>query len=145
MFKMSLAVFRRPDLTRQEFLDYWRDVHAPLVRSLAEDIRLVRYVQHHGEDCALSRQFVTHRGVAGLHDRVAQLWWLSEEDRLAAAATAAGAEASQLLREDELRFCDLARSTVSFGIEHTVFDAISGGKQPGRTSWPSRVHPPQKV
>ncbi|WP_295192662.1 EthD domain-containing protein [uncultured Brevundimonas sp.] len=122
MFKMSLAVFRRPDLSQQEFLDYWRNIHAPLVLRLAGDIRLVRYVQHHGEDCTLSRQFVWHRGVAGLHDGVAQLWWRSEADRLAAAATDAGAEASRLLREDERRFCDLTRSTVSFGVEHVVFD-----------------------
>lgn len=124
MFKMSLAVFRRPDLSRQEFLNYWSDVHAPLVLRLAKDIRLVRYVQHHGQDCALSRQFVTHRGVAGLHDGVAQLWWLSEDDRLAAASTAVGIEASRLLREDERRFCDLARSTVSFGVEQVVFDVL---------------------
>lgn len=125
MFKMSLAVFRRSDLTRAEFLDYWRDVHAPLVLSLASDIRLLRYVQLHGEDGVLSRQFVDHRNVAGLHDGVAQLWWRSEEDRLAAAATEAGAEASRLLRDDERRFCDLERSSVCFGSEVVIFDQAS--------------------
>lgn len=129
MFKMSLAVFRRTHLTHAEFLDYWQDVHAPLVVRLSGAIRLKRYAQLHGEDGRLARQFVEHRGVAGQSDGVAQLWWTSEADRLAAAATSEGAEASQLLREDELRFCDLGRSIVCFGQEHFV--RLSDQDHPG--------------
>lgn len=73
MLKMSLAIRRRADLTHAEFLDYWRDVHAPLVVRLAPDIRLLRYVQLHGEDGELARQYVAYRGVDGMHDGVAQL------------------------------------------------------------------------
>ena len=125
MLKMSLAVRRRPDLTHAKFLDYWRDVHGPLVIRLAKDIRLRRYVQLHGADGELARQYVAYRGVDGLHDGVAQLWWDSEADRLAAAETPEGAEAARLLREDELRFCDLGRSTVCFGLETLIYDATS--------------------
>lgn len=124
MFKMSLAVFRRIDLTQAEFLDYWQDVHAPLVIRLSGAIRLKRYVQLHGESGRLAQQFVEHRGVAGQSDGVAQLWWTSEADRLGAAATPEGAEASRLLREDELRFCDLGRSIVCFGRERIVLNLL---------------------
>nr|WP_314434099.1 EthD domain-containing protein [uncultured Brevundimonas sp.] len=121
MLKMSLAIRRRAGLTHREFLDYWHDVHAPLVVRLAADIRLLRYVQLHGEDGEFARQYVAYRGVDGLHDGVAQLWWKSEADRLAASATSEGVEAARLLREDEQRFCDLARSTVCFGRERPIY------------------------
>lgn len=122
MLKMSLAIRRRPDLTHPEFLDYWRDIHAPLVIRLADVSRLQRYVQLHGQDGELARQYVAYRGVDGMHDGVAQLWWSSEADRLAAAAAADGVEAAKLLRQDEFQFCDLSRSTVCFGVETKVFD-----------------------
>lgn len=120
MYRMSLAVFRRPDFTKAEFLDYWLNVHGPLVRRLAPDIRAVRYMQLHGDEGELSRRYEALRGVAAVHDGVAQMWWKSESDRLEAAATEAGIEATRLLLEDELRFCDLARSTVCFGTDHLI-------------------------
>lgn len=117
---MSLSVFRRPDFTKAEFLDYWLNVHAPLVRRLAPEIRAVRYVQLHGDEGELSQRYEAQRGVAAVHDGVAQMWWKSESDRLEAAATESGIEATRLLLEDELRFCDLGRSTVCFGIDHLI-------------------------
>ena len=120
LYRMSLAVFRRPDLSRAEFLDYWLNVHGPLVRSLAADIRAVRYVQLHGDHGELSQRYEAQRGVAAVHDGVAQMWWRSEADRLDGAATEAGQAATRLLVEDEHRFCDLARSTVCFGYDHVV-------------------------
>ena len=134
MFKMSFAVYRRPELTQEQFLHYWRTVHGPLAASLAKPLRLRRYVQLHGGDYEVTRMMTASRGCAPAHDGVCEIWWDSEADRLAAAATKEGQEASLILKADELRFCDMTRSTVVFGHEHVVVGdwtpAYVAGKEP---------------
>lgn len=126
MFKMSLAVVRHPDLTHEQFLSYWIGQHAPLVRRLAQDLRIRRYVQLHGEAGEVASLFARSRGLDQLTDGVAELWWDSERDRLEAAHSEAGIYASAQLREDEARFCDLARCTASFGQEHVIIGDLQG-------------------
>jgi uncharacterized protein (TIGR02118 family) len=120
MLKMSVAVHRRADLSRAAFLDYWQTVHAALVREHAAVLRVRRYVQLHGADLEVTRLFTESRGCRPPHDGVVEIWWDSEVDRIAGIATPEGREASRLLREDELRFCDMAASSVVFGHEHVV-------------------------
>ena len=119
---MSFAVYRRPEMNREEFLDYWQNVHAPLAIQHAEALRIRRYVQLHADDCEISRRVTESRQCQPPHDGVAEIWWDSEEDRMAAAETEEGQLASRILSEDELRFCDMSRATVSFGTEHLVID-----------------------
>ena len=47
MIKLVFALRRRGDLSRDEFQRYWREHHAPLVRSHAEVLGIRRYVQVH--------------------------------------------------------------------------------------------------
>lgn len=122
MFKMSFAVYRRPDFTREQFLAYWRDVHAPLAMECARAMAIQRYVQLHSEDSEATELMTRSRGCAPPHDGVCQIWWNSEEERLAAAASPEGQAAGRRLREDEMKFCDLTRSTVLFGHEHVIID-----------------------
>lgn len=117
---MSFAVYRRPDLTQDEFLRYWREVHGPLAVKYAKALRIKRYVQLHGADSEAARRMTADRGSAPPHDGVAEIWWESEADRLAVADSPEGREAGRIMREDELRFCDMTRSTVIFGVEHVV-------------------------
>lgn len=120
MFKMSFTIYRRPDMTRDEFLDYWKNVHAPLAIKNAKVLRIRRYVQMHAGDYEMVRIMTETRGCQPPHDGVCEIWWNSEEDRLAAARSAEGQAASREMYADELRFCDMSRATVSFGYEHEV-------------------------
>ena len=122
MFKMSFAVYRRPELSQEEFLAYWRDVHAPLAIKHAKALRIRRYVQMHAGDYEMSRRMTASRGCMPPHDGVCEIWWESEDDRLAAASTPEGQAASRELGEDELRFCDMSKATVAFGYEHVVIE-----------------------
>lgn len=128
MFKMSFTVYRRPDFTREQFLDYWRDVHAPLAIKNSGVLRLHRYVQMHAGDYDMVRIMTETRGCQPPHDGVCEIWWKSEADRMAAAKSKEGRAASREMYEDELRFCDMSRATVSFGYEHVVID---GGQPAG--------------
>ena len=48
MVKLIFCLMRRADLTHREFLTYWYERHAPLVRQHAKAIGLIKYVQSHG-------------------------------------------------------------------------------------------------
>lgn len=122
MFKMSIAVYRRPDFTREQFLDYWKNVHAPLAVKYREVLRIKRYVQLHGGDYEATRRMTESRGCQPPHDGVVEIWWDSEEDRLAVSQTEEGRAAGRIMHEDELRFCDMSRATVIFGYEHVIID-----------------------
>jgi uncharacterized protein (TIGR02118 family) len=121
MIKMSFAVHRRPELSREAFLAYWRDVHGPLIAAYAGVLRIERYVQLHGIEGPLVEQMVHTRGCAPAHDGVAEVWWASEQNRLQALETPEAQAAIAVIKADEDRFVDMSRSSPSFGYEHLVF------------------------
>jgi uncharacterized protein (TIGR02118 family) len=122
VIKLVFALHRLPSLSRAEFQRYWREIHGPLVRRHAVVLRIRRYVQVHALDTPLSGALRASRGGPEGHDGVAELWWQSLDDLVAAlgepAAQAAGAE----LLADERRFIDLARSPLWLGEEHVVVE-----------------------
>ncbi len=120
MIKMSVAIYRRADLSREQFLHHWQTVHADLLKRYASALRVRRYVQLHGEDLDMTRRMTETRQCQPPHDGVVQIWWDSEEDRIAALESEEGREGSRLLREDEDNFCDMSRATVVFGHENVV-------------------------
>ena len=62
------------------------------------------------------------RGAPEGYDGVAELWWKSREDFVAASATPEGVAAGRELLEDEARFIDLSRSPLWLGEEKPVID-----------------------
>ena len=120
MIKLTFCLVRLPHLTRETFQDYWLNTHAPLVRSVAEALRIRRYVQLHSADPELSAALRASRGAPDPFDGVAQLWWDSLEDMARARAEDAG-PATRLLLDDERRFIDLPRSPLWWGDEHVIF------------------------
>lgn len=120
MLKLTFALVRRPELTREQFQDYWLNTHAPLVASVRDDLRIRRYVQLHSLPLEASAALRDVRGGPDGFDGVAQLWWDSFEDMASAEPQAARA-AGALLLEDEKRFIDLSRSPLWWGHEHVIF------------------------
>ena len=45
MIKLTYCLRRRSDLTWEQFSDYWREVHAPLVAERADTLGIRRYLQ----------------------------------------------------------------------------------------------------
>jgi uncharacterized protein (TIGR02118 family) len=121
MIKLVFCIRRRPEMTRAEFQRYWREEHAPLVLRHAETLRIRRYVQTRARDTELDEALAMSReGEPGAYDGVAELWWDSLDDLIAAYSTEAGQAAGADLLEDERRFIDLPRSAIWLGEEHVV-------------------------
>ncbi len=121
MIKLVFTLRRRDGLSREEFQRYWREQHAPLVKRHADTLRIRRYVQTHAGDTDLDALLATSRGSEpGFYDGVAELWWDSVEDLVAAYSTEAGQVAGGELLEDEQRFIDLPRSPLWLGEETVV-------------------------
>src|SRR3954451_3288089 len=119
MIKLVFTLCRREGMSREEFQRYWREQHAPLVKRHAEALRIRRYVQTHARDTDLGEPISASRGSApDAYDGVAELWWDSLEDLVAAYSSEAGQAAGADLLEDERRFIDLPRSPLWLGEEH---------------------------
>ena len=124
MIKLVFTVRRRDGMTREEFQRHWREQHAPLVLRHAGTLRIKRYVQTHARETPLDEPLSASRGgEPGAYDGVAELWWDSLDDLIAAWSTEEGVAAGMELLEDERRFIDLARSPIWLGEEHVVIGA----------------------
>lgn len=119
MIRLVYALRRAPDLAREEFQEYWRGRHGPLVAGLAGDLELLRYVQTH---TVASPAAEAARGARGTmepeYDGVAELWWESESTLEDVMASAAGRAAGAALLEDERRFIDLPQSPLWLAHEY---------------------------
>lgn len=121
MIKFVYCVRRRPDVAPEAFRKYWLEQHGPLVRKYAAALRARKYVQSHTLDTPLNLYAQQPRGTREPYEGITELWWDSAEDLMAALQTPEGQEANAILAKDESTFVDLARSSVFFTQEYTIF------------------------
>ena len=120
MIKLTFAVRRLPHMSLSEFQHYWRENHGPLVRERAEALRIKRYVQVHRLDSPVNDAMRASRDAGEPYDGVAELWWESIEEMVAATSSAEGRQAGRELLEDERKFIDLQRSALWLGEEYEI-------------------------
>ena len=119
MIRLVFALRRKSGLSLDEFHDYWRRKHGPLVASFAEDLNILRYVQTHTIEDGSNEKAQQARGNMEPHyDGVAELWWSTEAELEAAIASEAGQAAGAALLEDEATFIDLPQSPLWFAYEY---------------------------
>lgn len=124
MIKIVFCLRRKQNLSPEEFRRYWLDHHAEIVRRHAPALRLRRYTQSHTINNPRVAATIEARGSdIEPYDGVAELWWDSIEDILAAVATKEGLDAAQDLLQDEGNFIDLANSPIFYAEEHVIFDS----------------------
>ena len=78
MIKLVYCLRRKGNISQEEFHRYWREEHAPLVTSVAEHSRCIKYVQSHTLDSSLNEIFLESRGLAAPYDGITECWWESE-------------------------------------------------------------------
>lgn len=120
MIKLTFTLVRLTHLTREAFQTYWRDHHAPLVRSVAETLHIRRYVQTHSLPATDSAGLRASRGGPDGYDGVAELWWDTIEDALPDNPSQPMIDAGRMLLEDERKFIDLSRSPLWWGEERVI-------------------------
>jgi len=119
MIRLVFALRRKSELSLDEFHDYWRRKHGPLVASFAEDLNILRYVQTHTIEDGSNEAAQKARGNMEPHyDGVAEVWWSTEAELEAAVASDAGRAAGAALLEDEATFIDLPQSPLWFAYEY---------------------------
>ena len=118
MVHLVFCLRRLPHLSREEFQQYWRERHAPLVQRHAAILGIKRYVQAHTIDPELSRGIAAARNSPDPYDGVAEIW-LDLAD-LTAAPSDARMAAGRALLEDEARFIDLGNSPIFLTEDNVV-------------------------
>ena len=119
MIRLVFALRRKPGLSLEEFQDYWRRKHGPLVAGFAEHLNILRYVQTHTIEDGANEAAQKARGEMEPHyDGVAELWWSTEAELEATLGTDAGREAGAALLADEANFIDLPQSPLWFAYEY---------------------------
>lgn len=120
MVKIVFCLRRLPALSREQFQDYWRNQHAPLVMARAKLLGIHRYVQCHTQADSAFARFAASRGGHPAFDGIAEIW---QGDALEGSAEERR-RASQDLLEDERRFIDLPASPLFFTDEYEVMNAF---------------------
>ncbi|TCK17173.1 uncharacterized protein (TIGR02118 family) [Thiogranum longum] len=111
MVKLIMCCTRRPDMSREEFQDYWLNKHAPFFMGSASKMRAKKYIQSHTIDTPLNDGLKESRGMQPAYDGVAEVWFESEEDLMAAMSSPEFQEIAPSLMEDENKFIDHSKST----------------------------------
>ncbi len=122
MVKLVYCICRREDVSPEEFRRSWLDDHGPLVRSVADAIGAVRYVQSHTVAPELNVLLRGSRGAEEPYDGITEVWWESLADLEASMQTPDGQAAQRRLLQDESTFIDFARSRVFMTEEHMIFE-----------------------
>ena len=125
MIRLTFVLRRKPDLSREEFQEYWRRQHGPLVAKHSTRLGMLRYVQVHTLDDPINDQMAEARGgMEEPYDGVAELWWWSRERIVEALAEQAAQDAGAELLEDERTFIDLERSPLWFAHEYPQVNPV---------------------
>jgi uncharacterized protein (TIGR02118 family) len=123
MIKLIVCVKRKPGLTREEFSQYWREQHGPLVKSVPE---FMRHVRKYGQ-CHLTEETASGGALFGSvpdYDGVGELWFDSPETMQQAFNEPRYLE---IIRPDELKFIDHA-NCLSFQTEELIMsDSMADG------------------
>jgi uncharacterized protein (TIGR02118 family) len=115
MIKVTILLVRKKGISREEFQDYWRTVHGPLVMNIPENRRHVcKYVQSH----TLSDWFPFLAGEGPLYDGAAEIWCDSLEEALEMFAEP---KYRELIYPDELKFLDLDNMVILVTNEYPVY------------------------
>ncbi len=131
LLKIVIESWRKPEITRQEFLAYLAEVHAPLVRTHGPALGFTRYVQNHRIPSPELDAFSSGRNWADASDASVEIWVKSEEAFSVACASPEAAEAGLILEQDEKRFTSAKKISAFLGQEHVIFDHLAASHRFG--------------
>lgn len=118
MIKFVMCITRHPEMTREDFRDYWMNRHGPFFMENADAMGAKRYVQSHTLDTPVNEGLRTSRGMMAEYDGVAEVWFESEQALMEGMSSVEGQKLGAALLEDEGNFIDHSRSSAFIVEEH---------------------------
>ena len=79
MIKFVMCMTRHPEMSREQFKEYWKNSHGPFFMRNADAMGATKYVQSHTLDSPLNEGLRSSRGMLPEYDGVAEVWFESEE------------------------------------------------------------------
>ncbi len=120
MIKFVMCLTRNPNMSREEFKDYWLNKHGPFFMSNADAMGAKKYVQSHTLDSPLNQGLQESRGMLPEFDGVAEVWFESEEALIQGMSSPEGQKLGAALLEDECNFVDHSKSSAFIVEEHQL-------------------------
>jgi uncharacterized protein (TIGR02118 family) len=120
MIKFVMCITRHPDMSREEFKDYWMNNHGPFFMKNAAAMRARKYVQSVTLDTPLNEGLRSSRGMLPEYDGVAEVWFESEEELIEGMSSPEGQKLGAALLKDETNFIDHTRSCAFIVEEHEL-------------------------
>jgi len=124
MIKLSFCLTRQDYLTREEFQDYWINNHAPLVKSVSKDLKIIKYHQIHCKDYDFLNPTRKARVPKGIlpneYDGIAEIYWDSWDDLKSLSDDKKARDAGKILLDDEAKFIDFQKSPLMFSDIHKI-------------------------
>jgi len=112
MIKSFTIARRVPSITKEEYLNYWKEKHAPLAAQVIPGVR--KYVQNHP---------IHLPGVELEMDGITEMWW-DNVDALQNYLNWRQTPEARILLEDEKKFSDGSRKMRFFAVEHIILDKL---------------------
>ena len=120
MVKLIMCLTRHPDMTREQFQDYWLNSHGPFFRKFQAVHKAGKYTQLHTVTTPLNQNMIESRGMTPEYDGIVEVEFESEQAFMEAMSTEEGQELGAALFKDESTFIDHSKSTAFFAVEHEV-------------------------
>ena len=120
MIKFVMCITRHPNMSREQFRDYWKNSHGPFFMSNADAMGAKKYIQSHTLDSPLNEGLRNSRGMKPEYDGVAEVWFESEEALLQGMSSLEGQKLGAALQEDEGNFIDHSKSAAFIVKEHEL-------------------------
>ena len=108
MIKSLTFIKKKPGLSKEEFLRYWKETHGPLAARVVPGLK--KYVQCHPVP-----------GFESDIDGIVELWWDSPE-AFQAFLSWRQTDAAQVLKDDEEQFLDTSRWVRFVAQEHLIVE-----------------------
>ena len=120
MIKFIMCLRRHPNMTREQFQDYWMHKHGPFFMKNAGTMRAKKYVQSLTVDTPLNEGLRSSRGMLPEYDGVAEVWFESEAALMEGMSSPQGQKLGAALLEDEGNFIDHSKSCAFIVEEHEL-------------------------
>jgi uncharacterized protein (TIGR02118 family) len=115
VIKMSLFLTRKADLTFEQFSDYWKNVHWPIVQTVPEVMEnTIRYTQQHNIGG------VPEGVTAAPFDGYAEAWFPNME---AVYKVIGSPKWAEVVAKDDENFLDRSKTLVLFSEEKVDYNA----------------------